>query len=121
MNTIDDLKKLAGIIEKLRNDKKAIELQIADCYMPFKEIIKEVIKEVLLNVDGYLYIDDIDIVNENLCFALRYCYDDECEGTYSFPIESFVSADTLRKHIWNESSKRNLKRLKKKFGDLKDD
>jgi hypothetical protein len=97
MNTIEGLKALPNVINNLLDQRDAIQEQIDACYKPFRDIIEEVFCQELKSC----YIDDIDIgVGESkICFALRYSWDDECEGTYSYPIESFVSAQTLRKYI----------------------
>ena len=99
MNTVEGLKALPHIIKLLLDKRDELQTTIDECYRPFREIIQEVFL-----VDGYLYVDDIDIGvgDENVSFALRYRSDDECEGTYSYPIEMFVSTDTLRKYIEGE-------------------
>lgn len=98
MNTIDGLKALPNIIKILLDDRDEIQLKIDACYKPFRDIIKEVL---VVARGGSVYINDIDIGvgDNNVCFTLRYYSDDECEGTYSYPIEAFVSTDTLVKYI----------------------
>lgn len=114
MNTIDGLKALPSIIEKLLNDRDAIQLQIDECYKPFRDIIQEVL--VVKIHDNFVYIDDIDIGvgDKNVCFALRYNSDDECEGTYSYPIEAFVSADTLWEYITEQNMQKAKAEIAKK-------
>lgn len=97
MNTIEGLKLLPSTINRLLEKRDELQLTIDECYKPFRDIIKEVFN----NEMSWCYIDDIDIgvSDSNVCFCLRYRSDDECEGTYSYPIEAFVSADVLRKYI----------------------
>ena len=100
MNTIDGLKQLPSIIKNLLDQRDAIQLQINECYKPFRDIIVEVFLHSK-EWGNSLYIDDLDIgIDENhVCFCIRWRNDDECESTHSFPIEAFVSADALRNHI----------------------
>jgi hypothetical protein len=113
MNTVEGLKALPNIIKILLDDRDEIQLKIDACYKPFRDIIKEVL---VVARGGSVYIDDIDIGvgDSNVCFALRYHSDDECEGTYSYPIEAFVSADTLVRYIMELNERKAQEELAKK-------
>ncbi len=99
-NTIEGLKKLAVILNDLFDKRDSIHSQIDDCYKPFKDIIGEVM--IGEQTSPKLYVDNIVVGEDSVCFVIRNfmgMYDDEVTGTYKFPIEAFVSADTLRNHI----------------------
>ena len=100
MNTINGLKALPGIIQQYESEIEQLEYKKQQCYKPIVDIIAEVFK----NEMRWCYIDDIDI-RSNVHFAFRYYTDDECEGTYEYPLEAFVSAETLSKHIVDENEK----------------
>lgn len=115
MNTIEGLKKLPSIIEKLLDERAVIQGQIDECYKPFRDIIVEVFlhgKEW----GGGLYVDDIDIGigEENVSFCIRWRNDDECESTHSYPIEAFVSADTLKEYLVEQNIRNAKAELAKK-------
>lgn len=115
MNTVEGLKALPSILQRLLDKRDELQLTIDDCYKPFRDVIKEVFNTEM----SWCYIDDIDIglSNSNVCFCLRYRSDDECEGTYNYPIEAFVSADALRKYISDEAIKEQERLQVKRAAD----
>ena len=101
MNTIGGLKALPGIIQQYESEIEQLKYKMAQCQKPIKDIIQAVFRDQM----GWAYIDDIEIGN-NVHFVIRYHSDDECEGTYNYPLEAFISAETLLNHIVDENEKK---------------
>lgn len=141
MNSIEGLKKFLSIVERLRDDMDNVQSQIDACYRPFRDIIVEVFLHSKEWGNG-LYLDDTDIgVSDNdVSFVIRWRCDDEVESSHCFPIEAFVSAQTLSQFMCDrneaeakakiakeehnkryaekaleESERANYEKLKKKF------
>lgn len=116
MNTIEGLKKLPSIIQKLLIERDSIQSQIDGCYKP----IIDIIKEVFIEQAKWWYINDndIDMDIEYVRFSFRDRYDDEIVDTHSFPIETFVSADTLRKFIADKEKRKLEAKLAKEAHNL---
>ena len=113
MNTIEGLKKLVIILNDLFDKRDSIHSQIDGCYKPFKDIIKKVFIHNKEYGSGF-YIDDVSFDEDEVSFAIRWNNDDEIESTHCYPIESFVSAETLTKYLCNEQEKKAKAEIKKK-------
>lgn len=107
MNTIEGLKQLPSIVQKLLNERDTIQGQIDVCMKPIEDICKEVFNA------SHKYVDNVSICEENVSFCMRDIYDQEILDSYSFPIETFVSADTLRKYIDDKKKQEDEAKLAK--------
>jgi hypothetical protein len=99
-NTIEGLKKLAVTLNDLFDQRDSIRSQIDACYKPFKDIIEK----VFIHNKEYgscLYIDDVSFDEDEVRFVIRWNNDDdnEIESIHCYPIEAFISAETLTKFI----------------------
>ena len=112
-NTIEGLKKLAVILNDLFDKRDSIHSQIDDCYKPFNDIIEKVFIHNREYGNG-LYIDDMSFDEDGVSFDIRWREDDEVESRHFYPIEAFISAETLTKYLCDEQEKKAKAELAKK-------
>lgn len=115
MNTIEELRALPKIVANLEQKKCEIQGQIQEYYKHFEGIIKEVF--IHINQWGSRSsIGSLEISDGFVKFIV-YPYDDYDGEGYTFPIDTFLSAETLKNYI--EEENKRIEEENKKIEKLK--
>ena len=113
MNTIEELRALPKIVENLEQKKWDIQGQINKYYNPLEKIIEEVLNLSKRN----LILGELELIDNFVKFDVICNEDDSLYDRYRFPIDTFVSTETLKNYI--EEENKRIEEENKKIEKLK--